>query len=69
MIHFFRIHNIISKYKKKSACNVVNPGSIPGSGMSPAVGNGYPLQHSCLENFTDRGTWQATVHGIANSQT
>ena len=25
-------------------------------------GNGNPLQYSCLENPTDRGTWQATVH-------
>ena len=24
--------------------------------------NGYPLQYSCLENFMDRGDWQATVH-------
>ena len=25
-------------------------GSIPGSGRSPGVGNGNPLQYSCLEN-------------------
>ena len=24
---------------------------------------------SCIENFTDRGACQATVHGIAKSQT
>ena len=28
-------------------------------------GNGTPLQYSCLENPTDRGAWQATVHGVA----
>ena len=28
-------------------------------------GNGHPLQHSCLEKPLDRGTWQATVHGVA----
>ena len=28
-----------------------------------------PLQHSCLENPTDRGSWQATVHRVAKSQT
>ena len=39
-------------------------GSIPGSGRSPGEGNGNPLQYSCLENPTDRGAWQATVHGI-----
>ena len=26
-------------------------------------------QYSCLENSRDRETWQATVHGVANSQT
>ena len=24
---------------------------------SPGEGNGYPLQHSCLENPMDRGAW------------
>ena len=38
-----------------SACNVGDPGSIPGSGRSPGEGNGNPLQHSCLENPTDGG--------------
>ena len=33
------------------------------------VGNGNPLQNSCLENSMDRGAWRATVHGLANSQT
>ena len=32
-------------------------------------GNGNPLQYSCLGNPTDRGAWQATVHGVAKSQT
>ena len=39
-------------------------GSIPGSGRSPRVGKGTLLQYSCLENPTDRGAWQATVHGV-----
>ena len=30
-------------------------------------GNGNPLQYSCLENFMERGTWQATVHGVTES--
>ena len=42
-------------------------GFIPGSGKSPKVGNGNLLQYSCLENFMDRGTWQATVRGVAKS--
>ena len=32
-------------------------------------GNGNPLHYSCLENPVDRGAWQATVHGVAKSQT
>ena len=31
---------------KESACNVGEPGSIPGSGRSPGEGIGYPLQYS-----------------------
>ena len=42
---------------------------IPGSGSSPGERNGNPLQHSCLENPTDGGTWQTTVHSIAKSLT
>ena len=48
---------------KESACNAGDSGSIPESGRSPGEGNGYPLQYSCLGNPTDRGAWQATVHG------
>ena len=29
---------------KESACNVGDPGSIPGWGRSPGEGNGNPLQ-------------------------
>ena len=43
--------------------------SIPGSGRFPGGGNGNLLQHSCLGNPMDRGAWQATVHGVAKSQT
>ena len=33
------------------------------------LGLGNPLQYSCLENRMDRGTWRATVHGVARSLT
>ena len=52
---------------KESACNAGDPGSILGSGRSPGIGSGSSLQYSCLGNFTDRGAWQATVHGVAKS--
>ena len=31
--------------------------------------NGTPLQYSCLENPTDRGVWNAAVHGVAEGRT
>ena len=50
--------------------DVIDAGSIPGSGRSPEGGHGNPLQYSiCLENPTDRGAWQAIVHNVAKSQT
>ena len=49
---------------KESACNSGDTGSIPGLERSPGEGNGNPLQYSCLGNAMDRGTWQATVHGV-----
>ena len=44
-------------------------GLIPGSERSLGVGNGNPLQYSCLENSMDRGAWPATVHRVKKSQT
>ena len=49
---------------KASACDAEDPGSIPGLGRSPGVGNGNPLQYSCLENPMDRGAWWPTVYGV-----
>ena len=44
-------------------------GLIPGSGISPGVGNGNTLWYSCLENAMDRGAWWAMVHGVTKSWT
>ena len=49
---------------KESSCNERDPGSIPGLGRSYGEGTSNPIQYSCLENLMDRGTWQATVHGV-----
>ena len=51
----------------KNACNAGDPGLIPGLGRSSGEGNGYLLQYSCLENSMEREAWQATVHGVAES--
>ena len=47
---------------KVSACNVGDPGSIPGLGRSPGEGKGYSLQYSGLENSMDY-----TVPGVTKS--
>ena len=51
----------------KESTVVAGDHSIPELGRSPGEENSYPLQHSCLENSMDRGAWQATVHGVAES--
>ena len=33
------------------------------------VGNGNPLQYSCLENPRDRGAWWAAIYGVTRSRT
>ena len=38
--------------------------SIPGSERFSEVGNGNPLQYSCLGNPMDRGACLATVYGV-----
>ena len=42
-------------------------GLTPGLARSPEERNVNPLQYSCLENSMDREAWQATVHGVAES--
>ena len=54
-----------SKESTYNAGDTGEAGLIPGSGKSPAEGNGNPLQYSCLENPIDRGAWRATVHEVA----
>ena len=54
---------------KESSCNAGDPCSIPKSGGSPGEDHGNPLQYSCLENPTDRGVWQATVHRVTKRGT
>ena len=54
---------------RESTCQAGDEGSIPGLGRSPGERNGNPLQYSCLGNPMGRGALQATVHGVAKSQT
>ena len=61
--------SLVVKNPLINAGDLRDVGSIPGLGRSPGVGNGNPLQYTCLENPMDRRDWRAIVHGIAESQT
>ena len=63
------MYSVVTQTVKASACNVGDLSSILGSGRSPGEGNGNPLQYSFLENPMEGGAWQATVQGVAVSQT
>ena len=60
---------LVVKNMPASAGDLRDTGSITEAGRAPGEGNGNPLQYPCLENPMDRGAWQATVHGVAKSQT
>ena len=47
-----------------SVGDVRDNGSIPGQGRYHGGGHGNPLQYSCLENPTEGGAWQVTVHRV-----
>ena len=53
---------------KNLPTNAKDMGLIPGLGRFLGVGNGNPLQFSCVGNSMGRGAWQATVHGVTKSQ-
>ena len=59
--------NTFAKIIKNSPANVGDVCSIPGLGRSPGVGDGNPLQYSCLANSMARGAQWATVHGLTKS--
>ena len=44
-------------------------GFDPWVGKTPWIGNGTPLQYSCLKSAMERRAWWDTVHGAAESDT
>ena len=60
---------LVLKNLPASAGDARDEGSIPGLGRFSRGGNGNSFQYSWLENSMDKGAWQATVHGVAKSQT
>ena len=69
------MYNILHTYvgfpggsdSKEPACNA--GGRVLPLGWEDPLekGTSYPLQHSCLENSMDRGSWWAIVHGVAKT--
>ena len=58
---------LVVKNPPANAEDIRNAGSMPGTGRSPGGGHVNSLQYSCLENFMDSEAWQATVHGVSQS--
>ena len=56
---------LVVKNLPVNAGDIRHMGSVPGSGRPPEGGRAKPLQYSCLENPMDRGTYWATVRGVA----
>ena len=52
-----------------SVGNTRDKGSIPGSGKSPGLGYGNPLQYPCLENSMDKGAQWVTVRKVTKNWT
>ena len=55
---------LVLKNPLASAGDDRDTGSIPGSGICPGVGNGNPLQYSCLENSRGRRAWGLKSMGL-----
>ena len=58
---------LVGKNLSANAGDMTDTSLIPRSGRSLGEAHGNSLQYSCLENSMDRGTWQAVVHGVAES--
>ena len=68
---YIYIHTHIYMVAQMVKCLAYNGGDlglIPELGKSPGTGHGSPLQYSC-QNSMERGTWQATAHGVTKNRT
>ena len=63
------IGGAVVKNPPASTVDTRDRSSIPGSGRSPGIEKGNPLQYSCLGNSMVSGAWWATICGVAKSQT
>ena len=69
IIHTDRQASQVLRSGEESPASARDTGLIPVLGRSPGIGNGNPLQYSCLKNPMDRGAWWAAIHRITKSWT
>ena len=60
---------LVVKNPPAKAGDTKDVASVSESERLPGLGNGNPLQYSCLKNLVNRGPWQATVQEVTKSQT
>ena len=60
---------LVVKNPPANTGDIRDVGSIRRSGRFPGGGHGNSLRYSCPENPMSRGSWWATVHRVAKSQT
>ena len=60
--------SLVAQMVKASAYKAGDLDSIPVLGRSFSKGNGNPLKYFCLGNPMERDAWQATVHGVTNTE-
>ena len=56
--------SLVAQWYKDLPTNAGDSGSIPVLERDPEEGEDNSFQYSCLKNPIERGTWQATVHGV-----
>ena len=61
--------SLVAQMVKNLTCNVGDPGSLPESGKIPWRREWLSTPVFLPGNPIDRGTWKATVHGVAKSRT
>ena len=69
ILMFYKMGFLGGSVVKNLCANAGDMGSIPEWGRPCGIGNGNPLQYSCLQNPMDRGVWRAIVHGVAELNT
>ena len=69
LIWKWKPQGLFVSYQPRKLTYLLKPSSCLISHNSFSVGNGNPLQYSCLENPRDGGAWWAAIYGVVQSRT